>query len=68
MVRNLTIRLDDDVSKEMEKYTWVNWSAVCRNAITEHIASIKKMDRHDAAVKAHSTRGTYKNKKQTSQS
>jgi uncharacterized protein (DUF983 family) len=34
--------LDDKLGREMEKYPWVNWSAVCRNAIKDHIESIKR--------------------------
>ena len=62
MVRNLTIRIDDETSKKMEKYSEVNWSQVSREAIKKYIDSREVLKRHDAAVKAHMTRNFQKEK------
>jgi len=56
MVRNLTIRIDDETSKKMDKFPEVNWSQVARDAIKKYVASREVLKRHDAAVKAHVTR------------
>jgi len=62
MVRNSTIRLDEKTEEEMRKYPEVNWSEVVRKAIKDYIASRKAAKRYDAAVKAHTIRGTYRQK------
>lgn len=62
MVRNLTIRLDDITEEEMRKYPRVNWSEIALKAIKKYIASRENNERYDAAVKAHETRGTYRQK------
>lgn len=59
MVRNLTVRLDDETVKKMEKYREVNWSEVAREAIKNYISNRESIRRHDAAIKAHARRGTY---------
>ncbi len=64
MVRNLTIRIDDETSKKMDKYSEVNWSQVAREAIKKYVASRESLKRHDAAVKAHMTR-KYQKQKET---
>jgi len=60
MVKNLTIRLDDETAKKMEKHREVNWSEVARKAINEYIAGREATNRYSAAVRSHGTRGTYR--------
>jgi hypothetical protein len=37
MAKNLTIYISDDISEKMAEYPEVNWSEVCRKAITEYM-------------------------------
>jgi predicted CopG family antitoxin len=37
---NLTITIPDDLRKELKKHDEVNWSAVIRKAISEHLRNI----------------------------
>jgi predicted transcriptional regulator len=60
MTKNLTIRLDDETAKKMEKYREVNWSEVARKAINKYITGREAAVRYDSAVKSHETRGTYR--------
>jgi predicted transcriptional regulator len=60
MTKNLTVRIDDETAKKMEKYREVNWSEVARKAINKYITGREAMKRYDSAVKSHETRGTYR--------
>jgi predicted transcriptional regulator len=60
MTKNLTIRIDDETAKKMEKYGEVNWSEVARKAINKYITGREATKRYDTAVKSHEARGTYR--------
>jgi predicted transcriptional regulator len=60
MTKNLTIRIDDETAKKMEKYREVNWSEVARKAINKYITGREATKRYDTAVKSNVTRGTYR--------
>jgi predicted transcriptional regulator len=62
MAKNLTIRLDEETAKKIEKYREVNWSEVARKAINKYIAGREATKRYSAAVRSHGTRGTYRQK------
>jgi len=42
MAKNLTIRIDDETAKKMEKYREVNWSEVARKAIKKYITGQRR--------------------------
>lgn len=60
MTKNLTIRIDDETAKKMEKYREVNWSEVARKAINKYLTGREATKRYDTAVKSNETRGTYR--------
>jgi predicted transcriptional regulator len=60
MTKNLTVRIDDETAKKMEKYREVNWSEVARKAINKYITDKEATKRYDTTVKFHETRGTYR--------
>jgi predicted transcriptional regulator len=60
MTKNLTIRIDDETAKKMEKYREVNWSEVARKAINKYVTGREATKRYDTVVKSHETRGTYR--------
>jgi len=60
MTKNLTIRIDDETAKKMEKYREVNWSEVARKAINKYITGREATERYDTAVKSNEARGTYR--------
>jgi predicted transcriptional regulator len=60
MTKNLTIRIDDETAKKMERYREVNWSEVARKAINKYITGREAAKMYDTAVKSHETRGTYR--------
>jgi len=60
MTKNLTIRIDDETAKKMEKYREVNWSEVARKAINKYITGRETTKRYDTALNSHETRGTYR--------
>jgi len=44
MGKNVTIYLPDDVAEKMEKFPEVNWSEICRKAITDYIETRSQVD------------------------
>ena len=40
----ITVNVDDDLKKRMEKHPEINWSEVTRQAITEKIEALEVMD------------------------
>jgi hypothetical protein len=42
--KNLTIYLPDDVAEKMEKFPEVNWSEICRKAVTEYVKTRSQID------------------------
>ncbi|MFA9517310.1 hypothetical protein ACERIT_08850 [Halopenitus sp. H-Gu1] len=40
----ITVNVDDDLKKRMEKHPEINWSEVTRQAIEEKIESLEVMD------------------------
>ncbi|AEN06185.1 hypothetical protein [Halolamina sp.] len=40
----ITVNVDDDLKKRMEKHPEINWSEVTRQAIQEKIESLEVMD------------------------
>jgi len=42
---SITISLDDKTKKEMEKFSWINWSEVARDILLERIKKQEKLER-----------------------
>jgi hypothetical protein len=41
---SITLSVPEELKKEMDAISYVNWSAIAREAITERIAVLKRMD------------------------
>jgi len=44
MPKNVTIYLSDEIAGKMEKYQEVNWSEICRTAVTDYIDTRSHID------------------------
>jgi len=42
---SITISLDDKTKKEMEKFSWINWSEVARGILLSRIKKQEKLER-----------------------
>ncbi len=42
---NITLNLPDELKKELQKHDEVNWSAVIRRMLVEHLQKIKMIER-----------------------
>lgn len=42
---NLTITINEELKQEIQKHKEVNWSAVARNAMEEHLKNIELMNK-----------------------
>lgn len=44
MGKNITIYISSNIAEEMEKFPEVNWSEVCRKAVTEYVETRSQID------------------------
>jgi len=44
MGKNVTVYLPDEIAEKMEKFPEVNWSEICRKAITDYVETRSQVD------------------------